>query len=135
MTHRCLNLTHTSEDTKITRNSRRPEVFCKKLFQASDFIKKETLAQFFSVNFAKLLRTSYFTEHLRWLLLNNVYENSSNILLIALSRCSWGKTDVGKKWCFIVHSRKSFFLINLKTYVFAFSSTCVTWLHQWKLYN
>ena len=33
------------------------------------FIKKETLAQVFSVNFAKFLRTPFFTEHLQWLLL------------------------------------------------------------------
>ena len=35
-----------------------------------NFVKKETLAQVFPVNFAKFLRTPFPTEHLRWLLLN-----------------------------------------------------------------
>ena len=33
------------------------------------FIKKETIAQVFPVNFAKFLRTPFLIEHLRWLLL------------------------------------------------------------------
>ena len=36
----------------------------------ANFIKKETLAQVFPVNFVKLLRTLFFIEHLWWLLLN-----------------------------------------------------------------
>ena len=41
---------------------------------ACNFIKKETLAQMFPVNFAKFLGTPFLTEHLRWVLLdgNNV---------------------------------------------------------------
>ena len=65
-----------------------PEVFCKKgvlrnfakftgrhlcqtLFfnKGCNFIKKETLAQVFYVNFVKLLRTPFSIEHLWWLLL------------------------------------------------------------------
>ena len=34
-----------------------------------NFIKKETLAREFSVNFAKFLRAPFLKEHLRWLLL------------------------------------------------------------------
>ena len=34
-----------------------------------NFIKKEALAQVFSVNFAKFLSTPFLTEHLCWLLL------------------------------------------------------------------
>ena len=62
--------------------SSRPEVFCKtdvlKIFAKftekhlcqSLFIKKETLAKMYPcANFAKFLRTSFFTEQLRWLLL------------------------------------------------------------------
>ena len=37
--------------------------------EACNFIKKETLAQVFPVEFAKFLRTPFLTEHLRWLLL------------------------------------------------------------------
>ena len=37
--------------------------------QTCAFIKKESQAQVFSVNFAKFLRTPFFTEHLQWLLL------------------------------------------------------------------
>ena len=32
-----------------------------------NFIKKETPTQVFSVNFAKVLRTAFFTEHVLWL--------------------------------------------------------------------
>ena len=79
----------------INRGSR-PEVFCEKgllkniakikentcvrvsflaNLQASgcNFIKEETLAQVFSLNFAKFLRIAFLTEHLRWLLLNKKY--------------------------------------------------------------
>ena len=77
----------------FTSRSCRPEVFCKKgilsnflgvlrnhlyqsLFltklQACNFIKKETLAQVFSVNFEKFLRIPFLTERLRWLLLNTL---------------------------------------------------------------
>ena len=37
--------------------------------------KKETLAQVFSVNFVERLRTSFFTQHLQWLLLSIEAEN------------------------------------------------------------
>ena len=37
--------------------------------KACNFTLKETLAQVFSCEFAKFLRTPFFTEHLRWLLL------------------------------------------------------------------
>ena len=63
--------------------SSRSKVFCKKcvlrnfakftgnhLSQSLFFIKKEALAQVKLVNFAKFLRTPFFTEHLRWLLLS-----------------------------------------------------------------
>ena len=40
--------------------------------QACNFIKIETLAQVFSCNLAKFLRTLFLTEHLRWLLLSYV---------------------------------------------------------------
>ena len=69
------------KNTYVFRGSR-PEVFRKKgvvwiftkfkgrhLRQSLFFdnFKKETLAQVFPVNFAKFLRTPFFTEHLRWL--------------------------------------------------------------------
>ena len=79
---------------RSTRSSHRKEVFCKKgvfMLAVCNFIKKETLTQVYScefclmsatllkkrhqhrcfpVNFAKFLRTSFFKEHLRRLLLN-----------------------------------------------------------------
>ena len=75
--------------------SSRPKMFCKKGFlknfakftgkklcqslffnkvaslrpKACNFVKKETLAQVFPVNFAKFQKTPFLTEHLLWLLL------------------------------------------------------------------
>ena len=37
--------------------------------EACNFIKKETLAQVFSCEFRKIFKSTYFTEHLQWLLL------------------------------------------------------------------
>ena len=48
--------------------SSRPEVFCKKGWPAT-LLKKRLWRRCFPVNFAKFLRTSLLTEHLRWLLL------------------------------------------------------------------
>ena len=79
----------------MTRNSRR-ELLCKKgvlrnfgkftgrhlcqslVFKAEacNFIKTETLAQVLTVNFAKILRAPFLTEHLRWLLLNGAIQVS-----------------------------------------------------------
>ena len=50
-----------------------------------NFIKIETLAQLFSVDFAKILRTPFFTEHLRWLLLHLIQsciQNSAKVVPI-----------------------------------------------------
>ena len=55
--------------------SSRPDELCEKgalrnfAKCACNFIKRETLAQVFPVNFANFLRTPFFTEHLWWLLL------------------------------------------------------------------
>ena len=61
--------------------SSRPELFCKKgvlrnftkftgkHLSQSVFIKKETLARVFPVNHVKFLRTTFYIEHLWWLLL------------------------------------------------------------------
>ena len=38
--------------------------------EARNFIKKETLAQVFSCEFCEISKNTFFTEHLRWLLLN-----------------------------------------------------------------
>ena len=58
--------------TKFTEKHLRQTSFLIKLqtckVKACNFIKKETLAQSFPVNFAKFLRTPFFIEHLRWLL-------------------------------------------------------------------
>ena len=39
--------------------------------EACNFIKKETLAQVFSCEFCKISKNTFFTEHLRWLLLHS----------------------------------------------------------------
>ena len=60
----------------ISRNSQ--ETTCASLFfnnvaglrpKACNFIKKETLAQVFSCEFYEISNNTFFTEHLRWLLL------------------------------------------------------------------
>ena len=48
------------------------------LIKACNFIKKRLRDRCFPVNFAKFLRTPFFTEHLQWLLLNNAVNNLSN---------------------------------------------------------
>ena len=69
-----------------------PEVFCEKdvlrnfakftwkHLCLSLFIKKETLAQVFSVNFVKFLRTPFSIEHLLWLLLKWLFFPMSSAL-------------------------------------------------------
>ena len=42
----------------------------KHLCQGCDFFKKEILAQLFSCEFCEILKNTFFTEHLRWLLLH-----------------------------------------------------------------
>ena len=48
---------------------------------ACNFIKKETLAQVFSCEFCEIFKSTFFIEHLRWLLLNNVVW-TDNVLLV-----------------------------------------------------
>ena len=43
-----------------------------------NFIKKDTPTQVFSVKFSQFLRTPFFTEHLRWLLLSFLKQKSKN---------------------------------------------------------
>ena len=67
---------------KLGRSSR-PEMFCRP--EACNFIKKETLAQVFSCEFFEISKSTFFTEHLWWLLLTRIREhikkdNKSHIL-------------------------------------------------------
>ena len=39
------------------------------------FIKKEALAQVFSYGFCKISKNTFYTEHLRWLLLSRAHDN------------------------------------------------------------
>ena len=57
--------------------------------QECNFIKKENLAQVFSCQFAKFLRTPFLTEHPRWLLLSLVYNPRKNhyFLIIDYREC------------------------------------------------
>ena len=52
--------------SKVSGKSSRPELFCKK-----DFLENFANDRCFPVNFAKFSRTSFFREHLRWLLLKS----------------------------------------------------------------
>ena len=59
---------------EISRNSRentcaRVSFLIKLQAEAYNFIKNEPLAQVFSCEFCEILRTPFFSEHLRWLLL------------------------------------------------------------------
>ena len=47
--------------------------------QACNFIKKETLAQVFSCEFCEIFKNTFFTEHLRWLLLSFLDLNFSEV--------------------------------------------------------
>ena len=60
---------------------------CQSLFFNSDFrpatsLKKRLLQRCFPVNFVKYLRTPFFTEHLRWLLLKRVFTHTITRLII-----------------------------------------------------
>ena len=49
-----------------------------------DFIKKRLQHRCFPVNIAKFLRTAFFIEHLRWLLIKNDSFKGTNILKLKL---------------------------------------------------
>ena len=93
--------------------SSRPEVFCRKgssqkfrkihrktpvpecLFSACDFIKKETLAQVFCCEFAKLLKRPFLIGHLRCLLLKRRDGQVRNVgARCADSRCQVRRSQV-----------------------------------------
>ena len=53
---------------KFTEKDLRQSLFFNKVAGYS-FIKKETIAQMFSCEFCEIFKNTFFTEHLRWLLL------------------------------------------------------------------
>ena len=53
------------------------------LTQACNFIKKETLALVFSCEFSEIYKNTFFTEHLWWLLLEDLFWKSS------VNGCFW----------------------------------------------
>ena len=61
--------------------------------QACNFIKKETLPRYFPVNFAKLIKTPFFIEHLWLLLLNLLYSLHDINFLLALD-CKSPKDEI-----------------------------------------
>ena len=93
---------------KIQRKTSVPEP------QGCNFIKKESLAQVFSVNFAKFPRTPFLIEHLRWL------------LLIVI--CKWyllagiGYKEVRKvktqQLCFVNNSVLKPLVLHMKKYIY-----------------
>ena len=69
-----------------------PEVFCKKRYSykfPTTLFKKETLVQVFSCEFWEISKNTFFTEHLRWLLLDVIRDHpqSSIIFTIQLKIC------------------------------------------------
>ena len=70
-------------EIKTKTRSSRPKVFCKnvvlrnfrkltgKQLRLATLLKKRLWQRYFPVNFAKFLRTPFFTEHIWWLLLEN----------------------------------------------------------------
>ena len=78
---------------------------------ACDFIKKETLDRCFPMNFAKFLRTPFFKEHLRWLLLNIKYSEVDTSL-----RLFWVLKNSSKEFTFLSSGaikRRHIFVFNL----------------------
>ena len=65
---------------KIHRKTPVPESFCYNVagLRPATLIKKRLWHRCFPMNFAKFLRTSFFTEHFWWLLLNNAGGLSAN---------------------------------------------------------
>ena len=84
LTHTELATVSLAFNRPINRSSRQ-EVFCEKVFlkisqnsqentwDRVSFLKKRLWHRCSPVNFAKLLRTPFFTEHLWWLLLNKLF--------------------------------------------------------------
>ena len=58
-----LEILQNSQETPVPRIS----FLIKSQPEACNFIKKETLAQVFLVNFANFLKTPFLTEHIQWL--------------------------------------------------------------------
>ena len=50
---------------------------------ARDFIKKETLVEVLSYEFRKISENTFFTEHLRWLLLNQSLNFAENYMKVS----------------------------------------------------
>ena len=69
--------------------SSRAEVFCKKGVQASGlqlYLKTDSNTVVFQLKFTKILRTSLFVKHLRWLLLYNIVRSGQRYTLIETSK-------------------------------------------------
>ena len=60
------------------------------------FIKKRLQHKCFPVNFHKFLKTPFFTEHLRWLLLKRVCEGTS--LVKILQSCHFNIFGINHRW-------------------------------------
>ena len=69
--------------------------------QACNFIKKEFLAQVFSMNFAKFLRTPFLTEYIWRLLLKSV-KTACLYFLFSLFQILWSKHFFKNNGAFII---------------------------------
>ena len=106
---------------------------CRVSFLPAALLKKRLRNRCFPVNFAKLLRTPLFTEHLRWLLLYNKNYNSTRCILIPCDKVSvqshvinilhWQKLLVCSNIFFMVtycNANKCCFVNNLNRKLFLF---------------
>ena len=70
--------------------------------QACNFVKKETLAQVFSCEFCEISKNTFFTEHLRWLLLIILcmifgHQMKFNVSCLKSNRLIWN-TKLFQSW-------------------------------------
>ena len=63
---------------------------------ACNFIKREALAQVFSCEFCEICKNTFFTEHLRWLLLNETYKQLVHEIISCLPKDDF--LSAGRLW-------------------------------------
>ena len=73
---------------------------------ARDFIKKETLVEVLSYEFRKISENTFFTEHLRWLLLNQSLNFAENYMKVS-----------GEDEAFIKYAKNSLFYNDQKNWI------------------
>ena len=77
-------------------------------------LKKRLWYKCFSVNFAKLLRTPFFVQHLRWLLLSDIYHNNdqNNCKIDSSVTRNYSQTEAAIRRC----SQKQLFSLSFEVF-------------------